>query len=130
MRPEGFTSVSDILRSGVYALVYRREVVYVGQSKNMLVRIYSHRNAWGDKRRGANRQMPSWCPVKGILFDEIFVLPCATDKLNDLEREMIARYRPWHNIKLVPKVGTLSGMVINGVTIGGAQRPLQLERRV
>lgn len=102
MRPEGFTAVSEILRSGVYALVHRREVVYIGKSKTMLVRIYSHRNAWGDKRRGKWRQLPKNFPVQGIYFDEVFVRPVPVEHLDEVEREMIAKYRPKYNTLLKP----------------------------
>ena len=101
MRLEGFVDVGEILCSGVYALVHRRQVVYVGKSKNMLTRIYSHRHVYGD-RRGKRKQFPSWYPIKGILFDRVWVRPCPLDQMDSLEREMIARYRPRYNILLVP----------------------------
>lgn len=131
MELAGFTGIGKVLQSGIYALVWRREVVYVGQSKTMLVRIYSHRNAWGDKRRGKHRAMPSWCPVKGILFDDVYVMPVPAEDLDRVEREMIAKYRPRFNTKLIPKVAQLPPLSINGVAIGGAVRPqFHIERRV
>jgi excinuclease UvrABC nuclease subunit len=104
MELEGFLNVGQILRSGVYALVHRREVVYVGRSKTMLVRIYSHRNIAADKRRGKNKEFPSWYPIKGIVFDDVWIRPCPTEDLDRVEREMIAKYRPKYNQLLVPKV--------------------------
>lgn len=103
MELEGFVGVGQVLKSGVYALVHRREVVYVGKSKTMLVRIYSHRNVAADKRKGKNKEFPSWYPVKGIVFDDVFVRPCPPEELDRLEREMIAKYRPKYNQLLVPK---------------------------
>ncbi len=131
MELEGFTAIGQILRSGIYALVYRREVVYVGQSKTMLIRIYTHRNAWGDKRQGKRRQTPSWSPVKGILFDDVWVRPVAVDQLDAVEREMIAKYRPRYNQKLVPKI-PLPELQIGNIVIGrtAVRAPMQLERRV
>ena len=102
---DGFLNVGKMLESGVYALVWRREVVYVGKSKVMLTRIYSHRNAWGDKRqRKSRRSLPSWFPTAGILFDDVWVMPTPVHRLDEVEREMIARFRPRFNQLLVPKV--------------------------
>lgn len=120
MELAGFTQIGKILQSGIYALVYRREVVYVGKSKTMLVRIYSHRNAWGDKRQGKRRETPSWSPVKGILFDDVWILPTPTDQLDAREQEMIAKYRPKYNIKLKPPVGVVPLSQVIGAL---AQRP-------
>lgn len=89
----GFIAVSDILKCGVYALVYRGEVVYVGKSKSMLGRIYAHRSLRG------KRTMP-WLPIKGLLFDEIHIRPCHPDVIDDVEYEMINLYKPRHNIAL------------------------------
>lgn len=93
MELSGFIGVSDVLRSGVYALVHKGVVVYVGKSKTMLARIYTHRAQWGKKF------MP-WLPVKGILFDEVFVRPCALAVIDELEYDMINLYKPKHNIQL------------------------------
>lgn len=92
-RLEGFEDVTNLLRGGVYALVYRGEVVYVGKSKTMLVRIYSHRSA-------AGRRQPPWFPVKGIRFDEVHIQPCHPDRIDDLERRMIELYKPVYNVQL------------------------------
>lgn len=89
---EGFIDVSQILRSGVYALAHKGQVVYIGKSKTMLVRIYSHRSAWGQRAKS-----PSWLPVKGILFDEVFIRPCSLEVIDQLEYEMINLYKPKHN---------------------------------
>lgn len=89
----GFIGVSEILRSGVYALVYRGAVVYIGKSKVMLGRIYTHRSQWG-------RKALPWLPIKGILFDEVFVRPCTLDQIDELEYEMINLYKPRYNVML------------------------------
>ncbi len=115
MQLEGFTEVSEILRCGVYVLVLKGRVVYVGKSKSMLVRVYTHRQVWSAKRRG---KVPDWLNVKGILFDAIYVQPCAEDRVDALERQMIDRFRPEHNI--------LVSMPIVPVTrrrIGGSDAP-------
>lgn len=100
MELEGFAKVSDIVRSGVYALVHQRKVVYVGKSKCMLGRIAAHRSVWSSQRRG--NKVPSWLPMRGVLFDEVFIRPCRVDQMDDLEAEMIALHRPRYNTQLKP----------------------------
>ena len=94
LRVDGWTNVSEILRQGVYALSYRGTVVYVGQSKNMLVRVYTHKNV----RKG---NAPKWIKeaVPGPLFDEVHVIPCHPDRIDALEQQMIDRYKPRYNIR-------------------------------
>jgi excinuclease UvrABC nuclease subunit len=96
---EGFVDVTAILRSGVYALLREGKVVYIGQSRKPLTRIESHRSMWGRRQKA-----PAWMQamVKGMLFDEVHVLPCRIEDLDEVERAMIALYRPYYNIKLKP----------------------------
>lgn len=122
MQIEGFMEISEALKCGVYVLVSRGAVVYVGKSKCMLVRIYSHRNA--KSKRGT---LPSWFPVKGIAFDEIHICPCHPDLIDKLEYDMINRYKPRFNDRLknsLPisapftlKIGELAIAVKAGTTI-------------
>lgn len=93
MELSGFIGVSGVLKSGVYALVHLGRVVYIGKSKTMLARIYTHRAQWGRKA------MP-WLPVKGILFDEVFIRPCPLDRIDSLEYDMINLYKPKYNVQL------------------------------
>lgn len=95
MQLEGFTNISESLRCGVYALAMKGKVIYVGKSKCMLVRIYSHRNA--KSKRGS---LPSWFPIKGIAFDEVHVRVCHPDSLDKLEFDMINLYKPRLNTNL------------------------------
>lgn len=92
---EGFINVSVVLRCGVYALVRAGVVVYIGQSKKMLSRIEAHRSNWGRK------SVPAWMPVslRGVLFDEVHVLPCRVEDLDHLERALIELYKPKYNIQ-------------------------------
>jgi hypothetical protein len=62
-------------RCGVYHLVSHGQVIYVGQSVNVLSRV------------------GSWI-VGGVEFDEWHVYPCAVTQLNALEREHITRFNP------------------------------------
>src|SRR5258706_5319067 len=98
MQLEGFKPVGEILQAGVYALVHKGRVVYIGKSKRMLVRIYTHRNNWGKKLKHFNGL--NWAKVKGILFDDVHVMPCRLEILDMLEEEMIRLYRPQYNVNL------------------------------
>lgn len=93
---EGFIEVTPILRPGVYALVRNGSVVYVGQSKKMIARVEAHRSNWGRKR------VPAWMPVslRGVLFDQVFVMPCRVEDLDHIERQMIEFYKPKYNIAI------------------------------
>lgn len=91
---EGFVNVSAMLRPGVYALVKDGVVVYVGQSVRPLARVEAHRSLWGRKRA------PGWLPIRGILFDEVHVMPCRVEQLNEVERALIDLYKPKFNVKL------------------------------
>lgn len=90
---EGFVDASAMLRGGVYALVHRGVVVYVGKSKVMLGRVYTHRVAWGKK----SKTSVGLKPQKGILFDAIWVRPCTSDLIDELESSMINLYKPRYN---------------------------------
>ena len=84
---EGSFNVTEILRQGVYLLSREGRVVYVGQSKCMLARIYAHRNL-------ARKRVPSWLPIRGVVFDTVEVIPCHPDRIDALERGLIDLYRP------------------------------------
>jgi hypothetical protein len=90
---QGFIEVSEVLRSGVYALLLKGEVVYVGKSKCMLSRIEAHRGLF-------RRRAPSWMPIKGVQFDQAYVRPCPVAMLDALELEMINLYKPKLNERL------------------------------
>lgn len=90
---EGFVDATALLRPGVYALLYAGVVVYVGQSKVPLNRVYAHRSL-------RSRKAPAWLPIKGMLFDEVQVLPCPADRLDEVERALIDLYKPKYNVKL------------------------------
>lgn len=87
MNSLGSFDVTDILRQGVYLLYRDGMVVYVGQSKCMLVRIYTHRNL-------ARKRLPAWLPIRGVVFDRVEVIPCHPDRIDDLERGLIALHTP------------------------------------
>lgn len=93
---EGFIDVSQILQGGVYALVHRGIVVYVGKSKVMLGRVYTHRVAWGKK----SKAQVGLKPQKGILFDSIWIRPCPLTEIDAIESAMINLYKPRYNDRL------------------------------
>lgn len=129
---DGFIEVTPILGCGVYALVREGVVVYVGQSKKMLGRIGAHKSNWGRK------SVPAWMPasIRGVLFDQVFVLPCRVEMLDEVERTMIDLYKPRLNIKL--KAPTpLTAQPISIITASGTTIPLnhrppapRFERRI
>ena len=123
MQVDGFFDVSKILRSGVYLLCWHGEVVYVGQSKKMLTRVYTHMNMYLRKQR-SGVFLPR-IPVKGIRFDEVLVHPCLASDLDRIEREMIAKYKPIFNVNHVPKTKKEFPIKIFGVeyVMNGAMPP-------
>jgi excinuclease UvrABC nuclease subunit len=110
---DGFLDVSPLLRCGVYILTLRGKVVYVGKAKQMLARIYQHRELWVQARRGT--KMPSFLAQKGVQFDAVYVKPCHPDRVDSLERELIARYRPKYNTLLQPPPGGCVTIEIGGM---------------
>lgn len=90
-----FHNISEILRSGVYALVHKGKVVYIGKSKSMLGRIYTHRAQLGKKTYPWMKDF-----ARGMVFDEVHIRPCHVDALDDLEAKMISLYKPKYNIHL------------------------------
>ncbi len=93
MEEDGFFDVSDILQSGIYALTWRGEVVYVGQAKRLFVRLYTHASS----RYRLRKVTMGKKTIKGSVFDGICVLPCSELELDRREREMIQKYRPKYN---------------------------------
>lgn len=98
MRLEGFTDISACLGPGVYALVKRGVVIYVGRSKSVYQRVYAHRTTASRAARG--KAIPTWLPIKGFVFDEVWVRPCRVEELDALEAEMINVFKPRYNESL------------------------------
>lgn len=98
-RADGFEDVTTVLGVGVYALVRRGEVIYVGASKHVYRRIHGHRGTADRARAGV--AIPTWAPLKGFVFDQVWVRPCAEADLAREEAAAIARWRPRFN--LLPK---------------------------
>ncbi|MDE2022102.1 MAG: GIY-YIG nuclease family protein [Patescibacteria group bacterium] len=129
MQLSGFQDVTTLLRSGIYILVRRGVVIYVGKSKSLYSRIYTHKHF---ANRGAKgKPLPSWLPVKGIQFDEVHIRYCHIDDLDRLEAEMINLYKPHYNtnLKNALKARIPSTFSIGGVQLSAPPRP-QIERRL
>lgn len=73
---ENCRAVDVGVASYVYFLLQGKEVVYVGQTKNGLTRIYQH---------------------KDKVFDMAYVMECDANELNRLENRYIFKYRPKYN---------------------------------
>jgi len=74
---------------GVYLLMLGADVVYVGQSNNIWVRIYNHRNG---------RTRPE-CEAAIIKFDQIkFIKISGADERRETEQELIRQFNPPHNV--------------------------------
>lgn len=110
---EGAVDVSQILGAGCYLLLFYEEIVYVGKARNLLKRIYAHRNLWerSRERRFALRGM------KPIRFTGVMVIPCKEYDLDRMEQELIRRYRPKYNEKHKPLPARLTTITVRGIDI-------------
>jgi excinuclease UvrABC nuclease subunit len=77
--------------SGVYMLMHDDIVVYVGQSKHLITRLYQHNHA----ARGRGKTYPG--QPKRMTFNGVKVLPYPADELDWLEQALIAHYKPKYN---------------------------------
>lgn len=84
--------------SGIYSLIWKGKVVYIGKSTNVLGRIAAHRNRLR-RWRASKKVNPTEGPV--VQFDRVFVRFCAEADLDRLEYAMINKYRPPANIALL-----------------------------
>jgi hypothetical protein len=87
--------------SGVYMLVWRGRVVYVGQSINLFSRLARHRTNYENHLKG-KRVPASGSPneYRAIAFDKALVKFCKREELDRLELELIAKHKPELNILL------------------------------
>jgi excinuclease UvrABC nuclease subunit len=122
---EGFASVGDALRSGVYALCAKGVVIYVGKSRSMIARINAHRRAWIDKKKG-QAWLTESLGIPGLQFDEIHIRPCPLHQLDALEREMIDKYKPRYNTQLVTS-GKIKAPI--QITVGGVTVAMNVQRQ-
>ena len=102
---EGFVALQGVVApSGVYLLLVRGEVVYVGQSENVYQRFTSHYNA---KVRGYRKKRPRFLNsqlspydirIMPIPFDSVLVRWLPKAELDKAEAALIARFKPKYNV--------------------------------
>lgn len=103
---EGFEHIMGAQISGVYLLLVREEIVYIGQSINIPQRIASHLRARpAQPRNRANYVTKYWLTpndIRGlpIWFDSVEVKWCEATELDKIERELILRLRPKYNRRI------------------------------
>lgn len=97
----GGLDLSAVLQSGVYILLHKGRIVYVGKSRMVLKRLYAHRNLWERKRRGLRR--PGYTKINGVPFDKVMFHPCRYEELDALELKLIQEHRPQYNVRLQPR---------------------------
>lgn len=93
----GAEDCTVLIRPAVYFLLHQGAVVYVGQSRMPIQRLYAHRSSWGKRKADEWRRMGKKA-VKAVIFDEVHILRTAIEDLDEVEREMILRYRPKYNV--------------------------------
>lgn len=85
--------------SAVYLLLWKGQVVYVGQSVAVYSRIADHRSAMNRALR-RKRQSINNGSIRLVLFDKVLVRFCSQADLDRLEFEYIQRYDPPGNVQL------------------------------
>lgn len=84
---EGFADASALLAAGVFCLVDRGEIVYVGTARGpMLPKIAVMRST----------DRPSFLPK--IRFDQVFIRQVHPDRIDSVVSELIATYAPRFNL--------------------------------
>lgn len=99
MIPEGFCDVSVLSRGVVYLLLWKGEVVYVGQSQKGYSRIASHYHAKARKLVKLGKKT-----IKGPVFDQVLVKQVSLSDLDRVETELIEKYLPLYNVLKKPAV--------------------------
>lgn len=85
--------------AGVYALLYRGEVVYIGKTINIFSRVSDHYRGMQRKRRGIKPPFGTR-HIDIPIFDEVQAKRCRIHDLDKEEIALIQKYRPRYNIKM------------------------------
>lgn len=90
----GFENISSVLYMAVYILCYKGKVTYIGQSSTPFKRFAQHKIT-------NKSMMTSFGPKMGgkIPFDTIWLKSCRQDEANELEEQLIRKYKPKYNVK-------------------------------
>jgi hypothetical protein len=99
LRAEGFIEMSRVREPvGVYVLIDRGTVVYVGQSTNIYARLARHStNAKPQRVPRLVSPPPDVRLAKSMVFDRVAVRWCSRGELDRIEIELIDRFRPKYN---------------------------------
>lgn len=96
MNLSNFTDATALLRAGVFVLVWRGEVVFVGSARGpMLAKIAALRE----------KERPSWLPR--IKFDQVLIREVHPDQINAAKASLLAEYSPRHNTEVPPPTSLL-----------------------
>ena len=71
----------------IYALLYRNEIVYIGQSTSLITRLAAHVNS--------NKVFDAWSIIEAL---GNFV---PTEKFNAIERSYVSKFKPKYNKHLL-----------------------------
>jgi len=133
MEQDGFENFTALLHCAVYVLVRRGTVVYIGQSRLPIQRLYSHIHYRG---RIKPMQAPYRSHKVGFQFDEIWIRPCMLGEVDGIERDMIRKYKPKHNTLYASGIPDDLKSIVSEIIQSGAvpqppSRPtLNIRRRV
>lgn len=90
----GYESFAELLRVCVYCLVYKGKVMYVGQSKQPLIRFYTHL-----KTKKSMVTPFGTRKVTTIPFDDIWMKQLFSVDADAEEKRLIQKYLPKYNIR-------------------------------
>ena len=85
---DGFTDASEILRAGIYLLLSRGRVVFVGKSSKPMLPIIATLRS---------KDRPKF--LQRIDFDQVLIRTVHPDRLNETYYSLIAEYQPKHNME-------------------------------
>lgn len=122
--PEGFVDVTAIRRPGVYMLLWRGEVVYVGQAVKLHSRVSNHIHGQAKRKMTFNGRS-----IRGTAFDQVLVMPLALSDLDRVERELIERYIPKYNIRHKPLPEDIAALVSSLIVATAPAQPQAFIRR-
>ena len=91
MKIEDFADISDCLRGGIFVLLYRGEVVYIGKASRAMLGTISNLRS---------KNLPSWMPR--ITFDQVLIRAVHPDQIESVYTSLLAEHHPRHNRDFVP----------------------------
>jgi len=89
----------DCFRQGIYFLIEKGEVVYIGRSKNVMHRVMQHRHHYNQKMQGSSAEEASRPAIK---FSRVaFIHEPSQNRRIALEAALIVTYQPKYNQKFL-----------------------------